>query len=298
MSSSTVDDVVKMRNKIWTPELDKLLRRWKCQLGKREKGHLNEARKNNMKHYMLGIPAIIISALVSTGSLSTFEDCSDNENCKTKEAIRLTAGIFGIISTSLMGLSTFLNYQKKEEEHKSSADECGSLYRILDTMLLVPGPIRGDPISTLYNFRRQYDNLIRRSPTLPSKYDVNLSYGVINREKLQNTNLSNISNNNIGSEMTSINEWIEKENDHDTDDEEKEVMLPFDLDSSPCYEPKLAAMAAASLAVKRDEEMNDYIKFLNNNRISKRMEKSQKHQRHLSLDDRETKRRKRTPKVI
>lgn len=174
------------RNKLWTPELDRLLRNWKRQIGKRENGHNNLARKYNRRHYIFGLPAILLAAILSSGVLTTFQncsDCDDNTNiveCQIVQYFRLLFGLLGILNTALVGFQTFMNYQEEAEKHKSAADDYGSLFRLLDSMILMPGPIRGDPITSLQNIRSRYDDLVRRSPSLPKKYNVDLSYNVSN----------------------------------------------------------------------------------------------------------------------
>lgn len=190
LNTLTQDQMILARSRLWTPELDKLLRRWKKQLGKREKGHLDLARKYNRRHYIFGIPATVLSALIATGILATFENCDSCDDgsapeCEADQWIRLAIGILGLLSAGLTAFQTFMNYQQESEKHKSAADDYGSMFRVIDTMLLVPGPVRGDPVSTLQNLRSQYDDLVRRSPTLPKKYDAELTYEVIRPDKIR-----------------------------------------------------------------------------------------------------------------
>lgn len=190
LDTLTQDQMILARSRLWTPELDKLLRRWKKQLGKREKGHLDLARKYNRRHYIFGIPATVLSALIATGILATFENCDSCDDgsapeCEADQWIRLAIGILGLLSAGLTAFQTFMNYQQESEKHKSAADDYGSMFRVIDTMLLVPGPVRGDPVSTLQNLRSQYDDLVRRSPTLPKKYDAELTYEVIRPDKIR-----------------------------------------------------------------------------------------------------------------
>jgi len=183
-SDSFQNKLLSARNKLWTPELDRLLRNWKRQIGKREGGHNNLARKYNRRHYIFGLPAILLAAILSSGILSTFQNCDDcNGNqgtveCEIIQYLRLVFGLLGIVNTALVGFQTFMNYQEEAEKHKSAADDYGSLFRLLDSMILMPGPIRGDPITSLQNIRSRYDDLVRRSPSLPKKYNVDLSYNV------------------------------------------------------------------------------------------------------------------------
>ena len=328
LDTLTQDQMILARSRLWTPELDKLLRRWKKQLGKREKGHLDLARKYNRRHYIFGIPATVLSALIATGILATFENCDSCDDgsapeCEADQWIRLAIGILGLLSAGLTAFQTFMNYQQESEKHKSAADDYGSMFRVIDTMLLVPGPVRGDPVSTLQNLRSQYDDLVRRSPTLPKKYDAELTYEVIRPDKIRlptpprpddirlssrtrsrlsekitgdlrrlmtdsGDELDSESESNpkpktkskiklpkpkakkskaprkhsysddesaTGSALEALDHVFAVENDHDTSDEEHEVCIAFDLDSAGCYNTTTAALAAARLAVHRDEQI-------------------------------------------
>jgi hypothetical protein len=299
LNTLTQDQMILARSRLWTPELDKLLRRWKKQIGKREKGHLNLARRYTRRHYIIGIPATVLSALIATGVLSTFKNCDscDDESapeCAADQWIRFVIGIVSIFSAGLTAFQTFMNYRSAAEKHKAAADDCGSMFRILDTLLLVPGPVRGDPISTLQNIRSQYDNLIRRSPTLPKKYDVELTYKVVRPERLrrvkrprQKKDLSDTKNDDKQLDVDSTDQTIKpkssklkkrsknhrfkglnasidyldsffaEENDFDSDDEDHDVCIGFDLDSVGCYNTTTIALAAAQLAARRDEQIQN-----------------------------------------
>jgi hypothetical protein len=278
----TQDQLILARSKLWTPELDKLLRKWKMQIGKRERGHLNLSRTFTRRHYILGGPAIVLSTIVSVGIFSTFRNCSEcdtsqNSNCDADQWIRLASGIIGLFSMGLTAFLTFMNYADIAADHKSAADDFGSMFRNLDTMLIVPPPVRGDPQFTLQTIRNQYDDLVRRSPTLPSKYDVGLAFEFIEKSKLpkppspehikSNINLHTtkdleklISENSVSENSVSekhnidkLEEFIAKENDYNTDDEDQEVKLPFDLDYSQNYNAAAAAFAAAEMVSRREQ---------------------------------------------
>lgn len=291
------DQMILARSRMWTPELDKLLRKWKKQLGKREAGHLNLARKYERRHYMFGIPATVLIAIVTCGILATFQSCDPCEKqpsakCRADQWIRLVIGIIGLISVALTAFVTFINYQESAEKHKTAADDFGSMFRAIDTMLLVPGPVRGDPIATLQTLRSQYDDLVRRSPTLPKKYDADLTYELIGRGKINlpkpptpdDINLSGRSptmsrqtiidlkslmnesgefpnlDNSFSEE--DINQIVAAENDHDTSDEE--VCITFDLDSTPSYNATTAAYFAAGMSSRQNQQIqNSLLEGLN-----------------------------------
>jgi hypothetical protein len=211
-----------MASNEWTTELNQLLRRWKQQIGRREQGHREMSRRYTRWHYVFGVPSTIMSTLVSTGILSTFRNCTDqDENCQLDEWIRLTSGIIGYASVVLIALQTFLSYQSRSANHKRSADDYGSLYRTIDSLLLLPGQTRGDPVNILQDIRTKYDDLTRRSLTLPQEYDQELTYKICAREHVD--------------ERNSVDE---------------EVTITFDLDDIPRSDIATAARAIAKLSSK------------------------------------------------
>lgn len=176
------DAALLSRLKIWRPELDELLKQWKEQISLRKKGHTKIAIALKRRHYSIGIPSTILGTLMAAGILTTFRNCSDCENdiqsakCATDEIIRLIIGFLGIIASCLAAAQTFLNYEVRSEQHKGAADSYESLYRIIDSLLLIPIEYRGDPIGTLQNIRSQYDDIGKSNPPLPEEYNIDLSY--------------------------------------------------------------------------------------------------------------------------
>ena len=141
--SHVTEEVIMDRSKYWTPELNKLLRKWKKQIGKREQGHLDMSRINNRKHYIFGGPATILTFLTSGGVLSTFKECDNSEDCEDEEWIRLAMGIIALVGGLLTTFQTFMNYQQESEKHKTAADEYGVLFRDIDSLLILPNATRG-----------------------------------------------------------------------------------------------------------------------------------------------------------
>ncbi len=285
MDQAAQDNYVLARSRLWTPDLDKLLRKWKKQVGRKERGHRDLARKYTRRHYMFGLPAVILSTLITAGAFATFQECGtcddqQSKQCKAEVWIRLAVGVLGIISIGLTSSVTFLNYQQIAENHKSAADMFGERFREIDSMLQIPGPLRGDPISTLQSIRSQYDNDVRNAPVLPKKYELELTYDVMapippspgqvkilltngghEQRKTDTATLKKLlSDEERGKEEDSdesvtitMDEALKARNEHDTDDE-KDVCIAFDLDCVPNYSQATTALAVAALAAKKREE--------------------------------------------
>jgi len=187
---SLEDKLALARSKLWTPELDKLLRRWKRQIDSRRKGHIKISQQYDKKHYLLGVPATVLTTITTTGTLTTFQDCSSTSNttstsfwCTSAEWIRLAIGIIGIIAVVLTGILTFMNFQKAAQDHKKAADEYESLVGTIDSILSIPRVLRGDPVDRLKLIRDQYDAVLKEAPTLAEKYKTELGFEVVGTKR-------------------------------------------------------------------------------------------------------------------
>ena len=286
--SITQEQIILARSRLWTPELDKLLRRWRTQVGKREQGHLAQTRIFSRRHYIFGAPAVILAAITTAGIFATFQSCPE-EDCAAEEWIRIATGVISMFSGGLTAFTAFMNYSDVAGDHKKAADEYGRLYRSLDSTLLTPGPLRGDPQSSLQDIRNQYDDIVRKAPTLPTKYDVSLNYEVMDKTKLpappkpgmlrHDNSMENATippgpkhvnstkdlqmllvesgTDSSGSTFVDIDKVMAEQNNYNTSDDEQEVHITFDLDEAPCYNAKTAAIAAAQLATRQERRVQD-----------------------------------------
>lgn len=286
MDEATQDQIILARSKLWTPELDKLLRKWKKNVAKRQKGHADLSRTYSKRHYIFGTPAVILSAIISAGIFSTFRNCSNCEDpsqdkCWIDQWIRIIVGCISLVAVSLTAFVTFMNYQQASEEHKTASEKYGALYRDLDSMLLIPGPVRGDPVGTLQTIRRQYEDITVASPNLPSKYNIDLSYEVSDTIKKnppkpediqidindikpnkKRKKVQNVSSTKELQEM--LNRDIEECNDCDTSDDE--VTIGIDLDAMPQSSNSDIARAIAGNNIIRENGLLNYeMQRLDNN---------------------------------
>lgn len=172
-----------VRSKLWTPEIDKLLRKWKRQVDHRRRGHSSSSSYYSKLHLLFGLPATCLTVFISTGVLATFQNDCTCTNTSTvlgaaSEWIRLALALIGLLSAILMGVMTFMNFQESSQEHKVAADSYESLYSNIDSILSIPKTLRGDPVESLKNIRETYDKIMKESPLLPEKYKYDLGYEV------------------------------------------------------------------------------------------------------------------------
>lgn len=289
------------QGKFWTPEIEKLFRRWKRQINLRREGHQHQERTYNKRYYYLGVPANIFGTIVASGVLSTFKNCdvcaspttstilttivttttlsttSPTASCSNDEIIRLVMGIIAVFSLCLTILMVFMDYGGGRQANKDSGDNCDGLSRKIEGMLNTPISRRGDPIEFLHEIRNEFDDIRKNSPALPSKYNSTLEYRTIERKKTKMPSMTKLlptispsttpkmsqkvspkvslkaKSKSTGSlpsskslraskiakkvlKQVAENEkettlQLEKANDYDTDEEDKEVTLAFDIES-------------------------------------------------------------------
>jgi hypothetical protein len=176
VTSSFLND----RSKLWTPSIEKLLRKWRKQICVRQKGHINEERTCLRKYQLVALPSIMMSSIVSTAIFSTFEDCPEGEVCN-KKWIRLTSGILNMIGAMFLGINSLYNFQDKASKHKSSSDSYNELLRLIDSTLGTPTQFRGDAVAILQHIKSRYDDIIKQSESLSEEYTAELEY-IIKRD--------------------------------------------------------------------------------------------------------------------
>ena len=81
------------------------------------------------KHYMLGIPVVITTTLVTTSIFATL-------NSSPSIDWKITAGVVSLVGTVLSALHTFLRFSDRATEHKAAATNFRALSRRFDVFIL------------------------------------------------------------------------------------------------------------------------------------------------------------------
>jgi len=178
------------RAKFWTPDIEKLLRRWRKQINTRHFEHKEAERKYTRLYYLLGVPTAILTTVVSSGILTTFQNCNvcteqcspdASSLCASDEYIRLAMGILGVVSLVLTSVMIFLNYGASGVDNKNASDDYGELVREIDTIVETPIISRPDPIISLHQMRTKFDDIAKKSPSINS--NISLEYRTLKTAK-------------------------------------------------------------------------------------------------------------------
>lgn len=157
------------RSKFWTPQLEKMCREWKRQIGERQTAHNKQSAVYSRRHYIIGTPSVFLSAIVSSGIFLSFQNCTDGIFCSANEWIRLVCGVISLCSMALTAIFVFLDYQTRAEQHKSAYSSYETLSRDIESILRMPITFRGDPIDTVKGFQDKFNDLTKSSPSINIK---------------------------------------------------------------------------------------------------------------------------------
>lgn len=173
------DNELRVRNNLWSSDLEKLLRKWRNQIQKRKIEHMKLSEAFKRKHYLYGLPASVLGAMATTGAFATFRNCDPNEpSCETEQWIRLFVGMITLSQSALSAFNLFMNYQSKTEKHLTAAENYETLFRAIDAILQTPATARGDPIGTLKEIQNQYDDISKIAMLSVDMAETELKYSI------------------------------------------------------------------------------------------------------------------------
>lgn len=154
----------KKPKKIFDPcNKEELLLGWLLHAHKGRDRHDEAARQLNGKHYTLGVPACVLSAVVGASIISSLE-------ADIGWTIIVLIGLLSIAASALAGLQTFFNYSERAEAHRAIGVRYKAIIREIEEMLA--REIKTDDSNTLNELeglRAKLDVLELDAPVMPQK---------------------------------------------------------------------------------------------------------------------------------
>lgn len=135
-----------------------LFDRWDTRLKSLKVEHYKSARHYEKKHKWIGVPVVIISAIVGS---SLFALINENDMIW----LNITAGSISLVGVILSSLQTFLSYSKLSEKHLITSIKFSALYRELQ-IKQVTGIDKKSIDSFIESFRKRWDEIDESAPTL------------------------------------------------------------------------------------------------------------------------------------
>jgi hypothetical protein len=137
---------------------EELLRRWLQRLRESQFCHYEAASSLQRANYLLGIPVVVLAAIVGTSVFSSLE--SDPNTW-----MRIVLGLVSILAAVLASLQTFLGFAEKAEKHRASAARYGIARREVEE-LVAAGTTAGSG-EGIGHIRAQIDSLALDAPAIP-----------------------------------------------------------------------------------------------------------------------------------
>jgi hypothetical protein len=150
----------------WTPKVRSLLVEWCDRADAASQTHFAMANRFSRRNLILGIPVVVLTALVGTSVFATLQE----ETVNTR--MRIFAGVAIVLASVLASLQTFLNFGEKAEKNRAAAENWAAIRREIKEMLaLHPAHIatRGDPKAYLDELRERIDAIAQESPDMPER---------------------------------------------------------------------------------------------------------------------------------
>lgn len=139
------------------------LERWRNGIKIAHNSHKQAAVRYCRYGRLLGIPVVILSAVVGT---TVFTSISSPSEYST--TLQIFAGILSMAATVLSSLHTFLNYGEVSERHREASVKYGNLRREVEQVLCFNESYNQEDLeSVMKNLRSKWDGMDLEAPNIP-----------------------------------------------------------------------------------------------------------------------------------
>ena len=130
------------------------------------RSHYLASSNADQKNFWLGIPVVVITAVVGTSIFGTLQD-------NPSAHIKIAAGVLSISATILAALQTYLGFNEKSAKHKQAGARYAAIWRCLDLLNLELRSL-GDEFApkAIEEFRKiasTLDEVGKESPSIPDR---------------------------------------------------------------------------------------------------------------------------------
>jgi SMODS and SLOG-associating 2TM effector domain family 4 len=128
---------------------------WYDRVALTQHGHYVAALYFSRRQYWIGIPVVLLTAIVGTSVFASIQQ-------KPDLWLQIAVGLMSIAATVLACLQTFLGYTDRAEKHRLAGARYGAVGRQLELMLA-----RDSGWDVLDTMKQQLDTLAQESPNIP-----------------------------------------------------------------------------------------------------------------------------------
>ena len=142
-------------------------REWLLGLRIGHRAHFEAAKHYERLHLTIGVPSVIISALLGTTVFANFEYSSH-------PGMKLILAVFSVLMIVFSSLQAFFRYAERSERHRTAAIQYGEVRRELEELLALAATGTPDR-AAIDTLRKKWDAVDRQAPTIPTRIYVRVS---------------------------------------------------------------------------------------------------------------------------
>ena len=135
------------------------LRRWKLRADRNRTIQYENSRRAKKLHYLIGVPTIAVTALVSTLGFTGL-----GFSGSTSFAISLSVGVLAAIATISGALQTFLDFGSSSSIYERSGARYGRVARSIEAVLATPRSDRGSVREVVSRFEEMLSSAANDAP--------------------------------------------------------------------------------------------------------------------------------------
>ena len=147
---------------VW-PELEAVLGAWYRRARESQFAHYHAANYYAAASRWLGIPSVLLSAIVGTALFATLQQDG------IPRALQIGAGLIALTAAALSALQTFLGYDERAAKHRAAAAAYGAVRREIEQHQVLRPRSRTDADSLIDTFRRHLDDVGVSAPDISSR---------------------------------------------------------------------------------------------------------------------------------
>jgi hypothetical protein len=140
-----------------------LLTKWSERVRRAQAAHYDSAIHCNRQHFWIGVPVVILTALVGTSVFVTLQ----------KEAnfyVKLAVGLASVAAAVLASVQTFLRFLERAESHRIAALRFGALRKEIEHLQAFPPGDSEQMKAVAKSLLERWNNINEESPTANQKF--------------------------------------------------------------------------------------------------------------------------------
>jgi hypothetical protein len=135
-----------------------VLNDWYQRIKVTQLAHYGSAEHFSKRKFALGVPAVILSALVGTTVFATLQQQPDLW-------LQIMVGLASVTAALLASLQTFLGYTERAEKHRLAGAKYGAIGRELEVLRA----LETVDLLIINDLKKRLDDLAQESPNNPKK---------------------------------------------------------------------------------------------------------------------------------